>query len=88
MFHRLDLIGGPLPEAPSYLYQEIHDELAIIQPVDQLVASDCARGADIDYHRNPAGEHLTGAGAYVVPAFQYLAARFAGKPALDTCPQR
>ena len=41
---KLDLIGGPLPEAPSYLYQEIHDELAIIPPVDQLVASDCAPG--------------------------------------------
>lgn len=88
VFKKLDLIGGPLPEAPSYLYQEIHDELAIIKPVDQLVASDCARGAKIDYHRNPAGEHLTGAGAYVVPAVQYLAARFAGKPALDTCPHR
>ncbi|HEY1522706.1 MAG TPA: lipase family protein [Solirubrobacteraceae bacterium] len=88
VFKKLDLIGRPVPEAPSYLYQEIHDELAIIKPVDQLVAADCQRGAKIDYHRNPAGEHLTGAGAYVVPAFQYLAARFAGKPALDTCPHR
>jgi Secretory lipase len=86
VFKKLDLIGGPLPEAPSYLYQEIHDELAIIKPVDQLVANDCSRGARIDYYRNPAGEHLTGAGAYVAPAFQYIAARFAGKPAPDTCP--
>ncbi len=88
VYKKLDLIGLPRPEAPSYLYQELHDELAIIGPVDQLVASDCARGAVIDYHRNPAGEHLTGAGAYVVPAVQYLAARFAGKAALDTCPRR
>jgi hypothetical protein len=88
VFAKLDLIGRPRPEAPSYLYNEIHDELAIIPPVDQLVASDCSRGAVIDYYRNPAGEHLTGAGAYVVPAFQYLAARFAGRPAPDTCPGR
>lgn len=88
VFGKLDLIGGPLPEAPSYVYDEIHDELAIIQPVDQLVASDCKRGAVIDYDRDPAGEHLTGAGAYVAPAFQYLAARFGGQRAPDTCPAR
>ena len=87
VFAKLDLIGGPLPEAPSYLYNEIHDELAIVKPVDQLVASDCARGAKIDYYRDPVGEHLTGAGAYVAPAFQYIAARFAGKPTPDTCPR-
>jgi hypothetical protein len=88
VYKKLDLIGGPLPEAPSYLYNAIHDELAIILPVDQLVARDCARGAKIDYYRDPVGEHLTGAGAYVAPAFQYLAARFAAKPAPDTCPKR
>lgn len=88
VYKRLDLIGGALPEAPSYIYNEIHDELAIIKPVDQMVASDCRRGAVIDYYRDPVGEHLTGAGAYVVPAFQYLAARFAGKRAPSTCPKR
>ena len=87
VFAKLDLIGGPLPEAPSYLYNAIHDELAIIKPVDQLVASDCARGAKIDYYRDPVGEHLSGAGAYVAPAFQYIAAVFAGKPAPNTCPR-
>jgi hypothetical protein len=87
VFSKLDLIDRPLPEAPSYLYNEIHDELATIKPVDQLVARDCGRGAEIDYYRDPVGEHLTGAGAYVAPAFQYLAGRFAGKPAPDTCPR-
>jgi len=84
-FAKLDLIGGPLPEAPSYWYNAIADELAIIHPVDELYASDCARGAVIDYYRSPFGEHLAGAGLYVLPALNYLAARFAGKPAPDAC---
>jgi hypothetical protein len=86
-FAHLDLIGGPVPKAPSYWYNEIHDELAIIRPVDELYAADCAAGAVIDYHRDGLGEHLTGAGSYVLPAFAYLTQRFAGKPAPNTCPR-
>jgi hypothetical protein len=85
-FGRLDLIRGPAPRAPSYWYNEIDDELAIIKPVDELFAADCAQGAVIDYHRDPIGEHLTGAVTYVVPALAYLADRFAGKPAPNSCP--
>ncbi|HUZ29230.1 MAG TPA: lipase family protein, partial [Solirubrobacteraceae bacterium] len=59
VFARLDLIGGPLPAAPAFIYNEANDELAITPPVDKMVASYCARGATIDYDRNPAGEHLT-----------------------------
>ncbi len=86
-FAKLDLITGPVPRAPSYWYNAIHDELAIIRPVDELFAADCARGATIDYYRDPAVEHNVGAGAYVLPAFNYLKDRFAGKPAPDTCPR-
>ncbi len=88
VYAKLDMIGGPVPEAPSYIYNEIHDELAIIPPVDQMVAADCARGAVIDYFRDPAGEHLTGAGQYVLPALNFLSDRFAGKPAPNTCTPR
>jgi hypothetical protein len=85
-FAHVDLIDGPVPQAPSYFYNAINDELAIIKPVDALFAAECARGAAIDYHRDPVGEHNTGAGAYVAPALQYLEDRFAGKPAPNTCP--
>ena len=85
VFAKLDLIGGPLPEAPSYIWNAIDDELAIIGPVDQLVAADCARGAIIDYYRDPIGEHLIGAGLYAIPAINYLVARFAGDPPPNTC---
>jgi hypothetical protein len=85
-YAHLDLIDGPVPTAPSYWYNEINDELAIIKPVDELYAADCAQGAVIDYHRDPIGEHLTGAVTYVLSSYAYLADRFAGKPAPDTCP--
>ncbi len=86
-FAKLNLITGPVPRAPSYWYNAIHDELAIIGPVDELFAADCARGATIDYYRDPAVEHNVGAGAYVLPAFNYLKDRFAGKPAPNPCPR-
>jgi hypothetical protein len=85
-YAHLDLIDGPVPKAPSYWYNEIGDELAIIKPVDELYAADCGHGAVIDYHRDPIGEHLTGSVTYVLPSYAYLSDRFAGKPAPDTCP--
>jgi Secretory lipase len=88
VFAKLDLIGRAVPKAPSFIYNEINDEIAIIGPVEQLVASDCARGAIIDFDRDPAGEHLTGAGAYVAPALLYLQERFAGDSPPDTCPAK
>jgi Secretory lipase len=86
VFANLDLISGPAPAAPSYFYNAINDELATIGPVDQLVASDCARGAVIDYYRDPVGDHITGMAAYMPPALNYLADRFNGKSAPNTCP--
>jgi Secretory lipase len=86
-YAKLDLIDGPVPGSPSYWYNEINDELAIIKPVDALYAADCARGAVIDYYRSSIGEHLTGAVTYALPALSYLSDRFAGLPAPNTCPR-
>jgi hypothetical protein len=82
---RLNLIKAPRFSAPSYLYHEINDEILIIKPVDELVAAKCRQGATIQYVRSPIGEHLSGAGAYLGPATQYLADRFAGRGAPNTC---
>ena len=81
----MNLIKGPRFSAPTFLYHEINDEILIIKPVDELVAAQCRRGATIQYVRSPIGEHLTGAGAYMGPAMQYLADRFAGRDAPNTC---
>jgi hypothetical protein len=82
---RVNLIRGPRFSAPTFLYHEINDEILIIKPVDELVATQCRQGATIQYVRSPIGEHLTGAGAYMGPAMQYLADRFAGRDAPNTC---
>jgi hypothetical protein len=87
VFARLDLTTRPAPQAPSFFYNEVLDEIAIIKPVDELFAADCAHGAVIDYYRDPLGEHLTGAATYVMPALNYLADRFDGKPAPNSCPR-
>jgi hypothetical protein len=83
---RLNLIKQPRFAAPSFLFDEIHDEILIIKPVDELVAAQCDAGAAVQYHRAPAGEHGSGVAEYLGPAMQYLADRFAGTSAPNTCP--
>jgi len=79
--------AAPVPTAPSFYYNAINDELARIQPVDQLVAYYCAHRATIDYDRDPAGgSHVGGLAVYWPLALQYLENRLAGKPAADNCP--
>ena len=81
--------AAPVPTAPSFFYNAVGDELAHIQSVDRLVAYYCARGATIDYDRDPAANsHVAGLTAYWPAALQYIENRFAGKPAPSTCPPR
>jgi hypothetical protein len=87
VFARLDVMTRPAPRAPSFFYNEVLDEIAIIRPVDELFAADCARGSAIDYDRDQLGEHLTGAATYVLPALNYLSDRFDGKSAPNSCPR-
>jgi hypothetical protein len=85
---KVDLGRGPTLRAPSYLYNAIHDELVHIGPVDKLVRDNCAAGATINYFRDPLPEHLTGLPLFYLRAYPYLQARFAGKPAPDSCTTR
>jgi hypothetical protein len=85
-FGHLDLINDAVGEAPSYFFNEIHDEIAVIGPVEQLFAANCRRGAKIDFVKSNTGEHLTGVGVYALPALDYLTTRFASEPAPNTCP--
>jgi hypothetical protein len=85
---RVSLLGRAPQRAPAYFYNAIHDELIVISEVDDLVTENCADGASIDYHRDPLGGHLTGAAAYAGPAINFLADRFAGRRAPNTCPDR
>jgi hypothetical protein len=84
-FAHLDLINKAPGEAPSYFFNEIHDEIAVIGPVEQLFAANCRKGAVIQFVKSNTGEHLTGVGVYALPALDYLSARFAGQRAPNSC---
>lgn len=77
-------MGLRLPDAPTYVYQGTHDELAITPPVDALVDRYCGMGATVTYVKI-LGEHITTAGTGVPGALAYLNARLAGRPASSNC---
>lgn len=77
-------MGQRLPDAPTYIYQGTHDELAITPPVDALVDTYCGMGAKVKYVKI-LGEHITTAGTGVPGALAYVKDRLAGKPAPSSC---
>ncbi len=84
VFARLNLIRRPAPEVPSLIFNSAQDELTIIEPVDQLVAAWCARGATIEY-QTPPGDHATGSALFGRQAVPFVEAGFAGTPTPNTC---
>lgn len=77
-------MGQRLPDAPTYLYQGTHDELAITPPVDELVGTYCGMGATVKYVKI-LGEHITTAGTGVPGALAYVKDRLNGKAAPSSC---
>jgi len=77
-------MGQRLPDAPTYVYQGTHDELAITPPVDELVATYCGMGAKVKYVKI-LGEHITTAGTGVPGALAYVNDRLNGKAAPSSC---
>jgi hypothetical protein len=77
-------MGQQLPDAPTYVYQGTHDELAITPPVDELVRTYCGMGATVQYVKIP-GEHITTAGTGVPGALAYVNDRLNGRPAPSSC---
>jgi secretory lipase len=77
-------MGQRLPDAPTYIYQGTHDELAITPPVDALVGKYCGMGAAVTYVKIP-GEHITTAATGVPGALAYVNARLAGLPVPSNC---
>ena len=89
---RANALGNSAPATPTFLYVSQHDELISLDDSDKLAARYCARGARIDYYRDPVqyegplGDHTEAAVAGFIPrALSYLDARFAGLPARSTC---
>lgn len=83
---RLDAsrLGGTRPAAPVFQYHGLVDEIV---PYDQAVATRdrwCARGAEVTFVPLPA-EHVAGVVEGIPLGMEFLAARFAGRPATSTC---
>jgi pimeloyl-ACP methyl ester carboxylesterase len=80
-----DDLGHRTPEAATYLYQSTTDELEPVAGADAIVENYCRRGVAVQYVRAPAGEHIEFQIRGAPAAAAYIADRFAGKPAPNTC---
>ncbi|WP_055702520.1 lipase family protein [Streptomyces silaceus] len=78
-------VGTHRPDAPVYLYHALADELIPYGVGKQVRADWCARGANVEWHTVPVGEHVSGVITQSPLAAQWLADRFAGKPARSNC---
>ncbi|MEV0529433.1 lipase family protein [Streptomyces sp. NPDC050439] len=78
-------VGTRAPDAPVYQYHVITDEL-IPYGVGKQVRKDwCAKGANVEWHTILLGEHVSGVITQSPLAANWLADRFAGKPARGNC---
>ncbi|WP_411128753.1 lipase family protein [Streptomyces sp. x-19] len=82
---RESTLGTRTPDAPVYLYHGTADELIPYAVGARLRAEWCARGARVRWTSIPLGEHVLGAIVGAAPAADWLADRFAGRPAPDNC---
>ncbi|AKA07546.1 secretory lipase [Streptomyces noursei ZPM] len=82
---RESTLGTRTPDAPVYLYHGTADELIPYAVGARLRAEWCARGARVQWTSIPLGEHVLGAIVGAAPAADWLADRFAGRPAPDNC---
>ena len=79
-------LGQRRPAGPQYVYWAIGDELNEISQGDRLVATYCAQGVPVDYRREPVGEHITLQVTGAEGALSFLADRFVGRAAPNSCP--
>lgn len=81
---------GPLalpgiPIAPVYDYHGTLDEVSPIGPARALDKKFCAAGATVQRIEYPFAEHGGAVALGLIPALNYLADRFAGRPAPSNC---
>lgn len=72
------------PKAPSYFYTASADELVVPANVDKLVNHYCAEGLTVDSVKEP-GDHASVQVTGFPGAVNWIADRFAGRPAPSAC---
>ena len=74
-----------IPAEPVLMYHSVLDELAPVTQMRKLAAKFCDEGVAVTKVESLLGEHTLWAPLGAPTAVQYLADRFAGKPARRTC---
>ncbi|MER5729642.1 lipase family protein [Streptomyces sp. NPDC002138] len=78
-------LGRTAPAAPVYQYHAAGDELIPYAVAQQLRTDWCAKGADVHWNTIWVGGHVTGVITEALAAGNWLADRFAGRPAHGNC---
>ncbi|MET7619853.1 lipase family protein [Streptomyces sp. NPDC005408] len=78
-------VGTHAPDRPVYLYHALGDELIPYAEGKKVRSQWCAAGATVQWKTIPIGEHVSGVITESVPAANWLADRFAGKPTGGNC---
>jgi pimeloyl-ACP methyl ester carboxylesterase len=74
------------PKAPVFIAQGSADTVVAPAVTDQFVRQLCRQGARVDFVRYKGATHFDIARKAAEEAMTWIADRFAGKPAPDTCP--
>ncbi|MDF3293160.1 lipase family protein [Streptomyces sp. RB6PN23] len=82
---RADQLGTHAPDAPVHLYQATDDELIPYPVAAQLRREWCGEGGTVWWRELPLMGHVEGAVAGSPLAMDWLAERFAGRPADGNC---
>ncbi|MDT0449010.1 lipase family protein [Streptomyces hesseae] len=82
---RASALGTHAPDHPVYLYHGVIDELIPYEVGQRLRADWCAKGATVQWKSLPLAEHVAGVIAESIPAANWLAERFAGRPVRGNC---
>lgn len=80
-----DTLGWAAPDTPVYEYHADTDEIVPVAQDDALARAWCAHGATVQVVRDLIGEHAEEAIARQGSVLAFLASRFAGAPANNTC---
>jgi Secretory lipase len=80
-----DTLGWAVPDTPVYDYHADTDEIVPVAQDDALTRAWCAHGATVQVVRDLIGEHAEEAVARQSSVLTFLASRFAGTPATNTC---
>lgn len=82
---RASALGTHAPDHPVYLYHGMLDELIPYEVGRRLRADWCEKGATVRWKSLPFAEHVAGVVAESIPAANWLAERFAGRPVRGDC---